>query len=157
MLSFFIKYKNDVLNSHYLWFSHGHPDHLNPLSLKRFEGKNLLLPDHVGARIYQDLAQKDFNIKILPDREWVNLTKKIKVLCITTIMQDAILLMDIGGKLFINLNDAGTRGCTGFIKKEAQQYKDVYLLSLSGYGDADMINCYNHEGQFIIPPAKNIS
>ena len=149
------KYKNDVLNSDYLWFSHGHPDHLNPLSLKRFEGKNLLLPDHVGARIYQDLAKKDFNIKILPDREWVNLTKKIKVLCITTIMQDAILLMDIGGKLFINLNDAGTRGCSGFIKKEAQKYKDVYLLSLSGYGDADMINCYNHEGQFIIPPAKN--
>ena len=27
--------------------------------------------------------------------------------------------------------------------------------SLSGYGDADMINCYNENGEFIIPPAKN--
>jgi L-ascorbate metabolism protein UlaG (beta-lactamase superfamily) len=149
------KYKNDVLNSKYLWFSHGHPDHLNPISLKRFEGKSLLLPDHVGSRIYQDLGERNYDIQVLPDRKWVDLTNKIKVLCITTIMQDSILLMDIGGKLFINLNDAGTRGCTSFIRKEAKKYKDIYLLSLSGYGDADMINCYNHEGKFIIPPAKN--
>jgi hypothetical protein len=29
------------------------------------------------------------------------------------------------------------------------------LLSLSGYGDADMINCYDENENFIIPPAKN--
>ena len=149
------KYKKDILDSKYLWFSHGHPDHLNPLSLKRFEGKKLLLPDHVGSRIYQDLCKKDFSIQILPDREWIDLAENIKVMCITTIIQDSILLMNIGDKLFINLNDAGTRGCTRFIRKEAKKFKDVYLLSLSGYGDADMINCYNQEGQFIIPPAKN--
>ena len=150
-----IKYKKDILDSRYLWFSHGHPDHLNPHSLKRFEGKNLLLPDHVGSRIYDDLGKKDFSIQILPDRKWVDLTKNIQVMCITTILQDSILLMSIGKKLFVNLNDAGTRGCTRFIRKEAKKFSDVYLLSLSGYGDADMINCYDDQGKFIIPPAKN--
>ncbi len=94
------KYKKDILNSRYLWFSHGHPDHLNPNSLKRFEGKKLLLPDHVGSRIYDDLKNKDFAIKVLPDRKWVDLTSNIRVMCITTIMQDSILLLSIGKKLF---------------------------------------------------------
>tara|TARA_E500000178_G_scaffold343833_1_gene391197 strand:+ start:1248 stop:2606 length:1359 start_codon:yes stop_codon:yes gene_type:complete len=149
------RYKKDILDSQYLWFSHGHPDHLNPQSLKRFKGKNLLLPDHVGSRIYDDLKIKDFSINILPDRKWINLTSNINLMCITTIMQDSILLMSIGKKLFINLNDAGTRGCTRFIRGEAKKFSDVYLLSLSGYGDADMINCYDEQGRFIIPPAKN--
>jgi L-ascorbate metabolism protein UlaG (beta-lactamase superfamily) len=150
------KYKKDILDSKYVWFSHGHPDHLNPLSLKRLEGKNILLPDHVGSRIYRDLTNKNkFSIDILPDRSWVQLSKKIRVMCITTIIQDSILLLDIAGRLFINLNDAGTRGATSFIKQESKNFQDVYLLSLSGYGDADMINCYDKNGIFIIPPAKN--
>ncbi|MBT3992870.1 MAG: MBL fold metallo-hydrolase [Gammaproteobacteria bacterium] len=148
-------YKKDILDSEYIWFSHGHPDHLNPFSLRRLEGKNLLLPDHVGSRIYDDLCGKDFNIKVLPDRKWLDLTKNIRVMCITTILQDSILLISVGKRLFINLNDAGTRGCTRFIKKEAKKFLNVYLLSLSGYGDADMINCYDKKGNFIIPPAKN--
>jgi len=150
------QYKQDILNSKYIWFSHGHPDHLNPHSLKRLEGKNLLLPDHIGSRIYRDLSKKQaFTIDILPDRKWVQLSKKIRVMCITTIIQDSILLLDIGGRLFVNLNDAGTRGATSFIKQESKNFKNVYLLSLSGYGDADMINCYDKYGNFIIPPAKN--
>ena len=77
----------------------------------------------------------------MPDRKWVQLSKKIRVMCITTIIQDSILLLDISGRLFVNLNDAGTRGATSFIKQESKNFKNVYLLSLSGYGDADMINC----------------
>ena len=151
-----IKYKEDILNSKYIWFSHGHPDHLNPLSIRRLEGKSLLLPDHVGSRIYRDLSdKKKFSIDILPDRKWVQLSKKVRAMCITTILQDSILLLDVAGRLFINLNDAGTRGATSFIKQESKKFKDVYLLSLSGYGDADMINCYDKFGKFIIPPAKN--
>tara|TARA_B110000305_G_scaffold204092_1_gene233463 strand:- start:5283 stop:6644 length:1362 start_codon:yes stop_codon:yes gene_type:complete len=150
------KYKKDILDSKYIWFSHGHPDHLNPLSIKRLEGKNLLLPDHIGSRIYRDLTKKKkYSIDILPDRTWVQLSKKIRVMCITTIMQDGILLLDVAGRLFINLNDAGTKGATKFIQQEARSFQNVYLLSLSGYGDADMINCYDKDGVFIIPPAKN--
>tara|TARA_B100000767_G_C19719731_1_gene516695 strand:- start:114 stop:1472 length:1359 start_codon:yes stop_codon:yes gene_type:complete len=149
------RYKQDVLDSKYIWYSHGHPDHLNPGTLKRLEGKTLLIPDHVGSRISQDLSNKNFNITVLPDRKWVELSEDISVMCITTIIQDGILLMNIGGRLFINLNDAGTRGCTRLIQKESKKFDDVYLLSLSGYGDADMINCYDQNGDFIIPPAAN--
>ena len=31
--------KDDIFNSDYIWFSHGHPDHLNPDSLKKIKGK----------------------------------------------------------------------------------------------------------------------
>ena len=34
--------KDDIFNSEYIWFSHGHPDHLNPGSLKKLKGKNII-------------------------------------------------------------------------------------------------------------------
>ena len=147
--------KQDVFNSEYIWFSHGHPDHLNSASLKRLYGKKILLPDHVGSRIYEGLIQKKYSVDILPDRKWVQLSKNIKVLCITTIFQDAILLVDVNGKLFVNLNDAGSRYCTKFIRKIVKGYSQSYLLSLQGCGDADMINFYDEDGVFVVPPAKN--
>lgn len=149
------KYKKDILNSKYLWFSHGHPDHLNPISLKRFKGKQILLPDHVGSRIFNELSTKNYDVKILPDRKWVEISENIRIMCITTVIQDSILLLEINNRVFINLNDAGTKGCTGFVRKIVKDYENSYLLSLSGYGDADMINCYDKNGEFIIPPAVN--
>ena len=76
-------------------------------------------------------------------------------MCITTIIQDAILLLDVNGKLFVNLNDAGSRHCTRFIRNIVNDYSESYLLSLSGYGDADMINFYDEDGVFVVPPAVN--
>jgi hypothetical protein len=147
--------KEDVLNSKYIWFSHGHPDHLNPDSIKKLLGKKILLPDHVGSRIYKDLIKENFSVEILPDRKWVQLSQNIKVLCITTIIQDAILLIDIKGKLFVNMNDAALRHsfATRFIRKISKSYSQSYLLALAGYGDADMINFYNEDGIFVVPPA----
>ena len=34
-----VSLKDDIFNSEYIWFSHGHPDHLNPGSLKKLKGK----------------------------------------------------------------------------------------------------------------------
>ena len=56
--------------------------------------------------------------------------------------QDAILLLNINNKLFINTNDSSIRNCRSFIKKTSKNFDDVYLMSLSGYGDADMINIF---------------
>jgi len=103
--------KDDIAACPYIWFSHGHPDHLNPTSIERFKGKKILLADHVGSRIHRDIAPNGFDVTILPDRKWVTLTDKVKVHCITTRIQDSILLVDVGGRLFINLNDAGARDC----------------------------------------------
>jgi len=37
-----------ILESEFVWISHGHPDHLSPRSLDLLAGKNFLLPGHVG-------------------------------------------------------------------------------------------------------------
>jgi len=47
--------KSDIQRAKYIWFSHGHPDHLNPWSIERLRHSSILLPDHVGSRIKNDL------------------------------------------------------------------------------------------------------
>jgi hypothetical protein len=145
--------KDDIAACQYIWFSHGHPDHLNPTSIERFRGRKILLADHVGSRIYKDITPNGFDVTILPDRQWVTLSDHVKVHCITTRIQDSILLVDVAGRLFINLNDAGTRDCSRYIRGIARHYRDAYVLALSGYGDADMINIYDESGAFVTPRA----
>ena len=147
--------KHDIYNSEYIWFSHGHPDHLNPTSLERFRANKILLPDHVNARIYKDLFGLGYSVSVLPDRKWVQLSPNIKIQSITTLIQDSVLLLDVCGKLFINLNDAGVRDCARYIQKISSGYAHSYVLALSGYGDADMINLYNENGSFITPKAAS--
>jgi hypothetical protein len=69
-------------------------------------------------------------------------------------IQDSVLLIDVNKRLFVNLNDAGSRDCTLLIRKVVAQYQHSYLMCLSGYGDADMINFYDESGVFIVPPAS---
>ena len=71
---------------------------------------------------------------------------------ISTKIQDTILLIRINKDIFVNLNDAGPNE-SKFIKKVIKPYKRKFLLSLSGWGDADMINFYDHNNQFIEPLA----
>jgi hypothetical protein len=147
--------KQDILKCEYVWFSHGHPDHLNPTSLERFKSAKILLPDHVNGRIFKDLSGMGYNVSILPDRKWVQLSPGIRIQSITTLIQDSVLLLDVCGKLFINLNDAGVRDCARYIQKVSKSYRHSYVLALSGYGDADMINLYREDGSFIIPKAAS--
>ncbi|HZP99725.1 MAG TPA: hypothetical protein VFB13_09320 [Reyranella sp.] len=145
--------KEDIANCRFVWFSHGHPDHLNPTSIGRFKERKILLPDHLNGRIFKDISPEGYDVTILPDRQWVSLSDKIRVHCITTKIQDAVLLVDVAGKLFINLNDAGTRDCSRHIRGIAKDYGHSYALALSGYGDADMINFFAEDGSFVTPRA----
>jgi len=145
--------KDDIAACPYIWFSHGHPDHLNPTSIERFKGRKILLADHVGSRIYKDISPNGFDVTILPDRQWVPISDNVKIHCITTRIQDSILLIDVCGRLFINLNDAGTRDCSRYIRSIARNYREACVLPLSGYGDADMIHLFNEDGTFIVPRA----
>lgn len=142
-----------VKEAPFIWFSHGHPDHLNPDSLELFKGKTILIPDHVGARIHQDLGGMGYQTRILKNKEWVQLSEKVRILCIADYYQDAILLIDINGRLLVNTNDALDRGWGRFVRKIISSYKTSFLLSLFGYGDADMINYYREDGSFIAPKA----
>lgn len=145
--------KQNILDCPYVWFSHGHPDHLNPDSMNEFKGKTILLADHVNGRIHKDLTKLGFTTQILPERTWVQLSEKIKIMCICDYFQDAIILIDINGRLVVNTNDAIDRGWGRFVRKLIKSYKTSVLLSLFGYGDADMIHFYDQDGKFIEPKA----
>ena len=149
------QFKNDILNSKFLWFSHGHPDHINPDSLKRLKNKKILLPDHYGARIYKDLQEENYDVTILKDKKWYDLSENIRILCLTNWLQDSILLIEANNRLFINLNDSSPGAFTRYLRNLSKKYSEVYLMSLSGYGDADMINFYSESGEKIKKSIKN--
>ncbi|MGH9895982.1 MAG: MBL fold metallo-hydrolase, partial [bacterium] len=137
-----------------VWISHGHPDHLSADSLQLLRGKQILLPDHHGSRIRRDLEAEGFAVRVLQDRTWYQVSPNIRVLCIADLNQDAVLLVDLGGVLIINKNDATDHGWGHFVRKIARGYKASFLLSLSGYGDADMFNFFDEEGRRIPPTIK---
>ncbi len=148
-------YQDDILKSEFIWLSHGHPDHLNPQSIKNFLHKKILISDHYGSRIFDDLTKENYNLTIIPDKKWIELSKNISILSITTPNQDSILLVKVNNTLFVNLNDADTIYCNKYIRKIAKSFKNSFLLALASYGDADMINFYDEKGNFVVPPAKN--
>lgn len=141
----------EIKQVQYVWVSHGHPDHLSSESLQLLTGKTFLLADHIGSRIRDGFIKKGFKVQILPEREWVQLSPHVKVMALADYFQDSILLMDINGRLIVNLNDAGPRGTTQTLKRIIKSYPTSILLKLFGYGDVDMMNCFNEDGSFIKP------
>ncbi|WP_422723981.1 MBL fold metallo-hydrolase [Hyalangium rubrum] len=145
--------REHVRGCRYVWLSHGHPDHLSTESLEKLRDKTVLLPNHFGHRIRDDLKAQGFNVEVLVDRVWTPLTPRLRVMCIPDMNQDAVLLVDLGGRLIVNLNDAGDRGWGRFVRKVISGYSESYLLALSGYGDADMINYFTEDGSRLPPYA----
>lgn len=137
----------------YLWISHGHPDHLSPESLATLKGKQILLPDHYGGRVAQDLRAEGYDVRILKCGEWTRLSPRMRVLSIADVFQDALLLVELDGRLVMNGNDCGDHGVGPFLKRTAEAYETSYLMCLTGYGDADMINFFDEEGKRVLPPA----
>jgi hypothetical protein len=137
----------------YLWISHGHPDHLSGESLETLRDKTILLPDHRGGRVFHDLQQQGFHVQLIPDRTWVELSPRVRVLCVPDYNQDAVLLADVNGRLVVNLNDAGDRGCGWFVRSIVRRYKRSFLLSLVGRG-AGMINYFDEDGRRVPPDPK---
>ena len=142
-----------IKSSPFIWFSHGHPDHLNSDSLPLFKGKKILLPDNVGGRIRDDLSREGYEVEVLANRQWIKLSEHVRILCISDYYQDAILLIDVNGRLIVNTNDAIDRGWGRFARKIVRQFPVSVLLALFGHGDADMINFYDEEGKYIPPKA----
>jgi hypothetical protein len=137
----------------YCWVSHGHPDHLSVASLRQLRSSTLLLPDHVGKRIETWLRHEGFTVRVLRDREWVELSDRIRVCCIADYNQDAILLIDVGGRLVLDINDAAERGWRRFVRETTRRYDVSFLLKLASFGDPDMINLFDPSGDRIQPRA----
>lgn len=139
----------------YYWMSHGHPDHLNLSSLTDLSDKEILLADHRGGRIREDLSGMGFRVRVLPERTWVPLSPRVRVLTLSDYNQDSILLIDVGGRLLVDLNDASDHGWGRFVKSITAQYKHCYLLRLWGYGDADMNNFFTESGERIVRASRS--
>ena len=142
-----------ILDAPFIWLSHGHPDHIDAATMERLQGKNILLPDHVGNRIRDDLAAEGFKVRVLKNCEWVQLSENIKIYCISDYFQDAVLLVNINGRLIVNTNDASDLGRGSFVKKEARKFDKVYLLKLFGTGVGDMANMFDEQGNRVLPPS----
>ena len=143
--------RDAIFSADFLWMSHGHPDHLNPGSLERLHGRKILLPDHVGNRIRDDLSEAGFDVTVMRDGEWMQLSDRIRALCFSDYFQDAVLLIDVGGTLLVNLNDATDRGWGRRVKSIVRQADRSFMLKLFGYGDVDMMNFFDESGQRIVP------
>ena len=140
-----------IKDCQYAWISHGHPDHLSPDSLRLLRAKTILLPDHRGNRICDDLQALGYKVRVLENRLWTKISDRIRILCIADYNQDGILLIDVNGRLIVNLNDAGDRGWSSFVKRIVKQSKVAFLLKLGGFGDADMINFFDKDGARCAP------
>jgi len=148
------QYEN-ILSSKYVWLSHGHPDHIDPESLDLFKDKTFLIADHYGDRIYNDLKKK-FKCLKLQSNKWFEISKNIRIKSFADWNQDSSLLIEIGGKdIIFNLNDGSGLGWSKEIKKIISNYKNRFLLKLINWGDADMINFFNHHNEFILPLAAD--
>ena len=148
------QYEN-ILSSKFIWLSHGHPDHIDPDSLDLFKEKTILVADHYGDRIYNELKKKFKCIK-LKSNEWFEISKNLRVKSFADWNQDSSLLIEIGKKdIIFNLNDGSGLGWSKEIKKILSNYQNKFLLKLINWGDADMINFFNHHNEFILPLAAN--
>jgi L-ascorbate metabolism protein UlaG (beta-lactamase superfamily) len=63
-----------IKKSQYVWVSHGHPDHLSSKSIRTLDAKKILLPDHVGRRIFNSLREQGYDVQVLQDRTWTKLS-----------------------------------------------------------------------------------
>jgi len=142
---------DNIKNSKYLFLSHGHPDHIDPDSFELFKNKTLIVGDHYGDRIYNDLKVKYDCIK-LKSNSWFEVSKNIRIKSFADWNQDTSLIIEILKKdVILNLNDAKARGWSGEIKKIIKAYRNKFLLKLVNEADADMINFYNHHNTFLPP------
>ena len=85
---------NNIKKAKYIWLSHGHPDHIDPDSFGIFKEKTLLIADHYGDRIFNDLSKKFKCIK-LKSNDWFQISKNIRIKSFADWNQDSALLVEI--------------------------------------------------------------
>lgn len=137
----------------YLWISHGHPDHLHMPSLATLADRTVLLADHVGGRLRDFLIGAGYRVRVLPDRQWVPLSPRVRIMALADPYQDSVLLIDMDGVLVIDANDCNDRGWGPTVRREARRSRRPIMLALAGFGDADMINYFDPDGNRIPPRA----
>ena len=63
------------------------------------------LPGHYSSDIRDYLTKRGFAVEVLPKPAWKQLSPGIRVPCLDNENQDAILAIEAGGSLIVDLND----------------------------------------------------
>lgn len=142
---------DNIRQCRYVWLSHGHPDHLNFETLDLLRDKKVLLSNHAGNRIAIALRRLGYDVSTLSDRTWFPLSDRVRIQTLADYNQDSILMVDIGGRLVVNLNDAGDCGWGPYVRKLVKQYDITFLLRQTGSVDVDMNNFFDEHGTRIVP------
>lgn len=145
-----------VLQSDYLWISHGHPDHFHVPSLLNLpRDKKILLPDHYAPDIKKFLEGQGFPVEVLRYKQWRQISPQVRCMCLDNENQDAILLIETGNNLIVNLNDSPLCGEASFIAGLVRKYdrSRTYMAALCS-NDADMLNIVDAEGRLAIDPPE---
>jgi len=146
---------DNISRSKYIWFSHGHPDHLDSSSYEVLKDSTWLIPDHYGDRIFNSFKDR-FSVIKIKSNTWFKISPNVKIKSFADWNQDAALIIDIGGKDCIcNINDGSLLGWERTVKNIVSGYKNRFLLKLINWGDADMINLFDQDGNFIRPSLSN--
>ena len=137
----------------YAWFSHGHPDHMHMESIALLSrDTTILLGDHYSTEIRDVFVAEGFrDVRVCPDKQWLHLSDTVRVMSISNINQDTILVVEAGDTIIINQNDSPFFGEDPFFRGLVRQYKTSYLLALCAI-DADMLNFVDEAGNSMAGP-----
>lgn len=133
--------------SPWVFFSHGHPDHLHTDSLPLLdrEKQEILVPGHYRPEMEEYLRSEGFRVVVLPFKTWHRLEDGLEVLALPNDNQDAALLIRAGGDLLIDQNDSPISGEEPFLRREIRRAERSWLFMLCS-NDADMLNIVDAEG-----------
>lgn len=144
--------RHDIESCPFIWFSHGHPDHFHVPSVDLLpRTAEMLLPDHFRPELREVLDERGFRTRVLPSKNWVELTNGLKVLSVANENMDAILAVEAGSTLVVNKNDSPFCGEEPFFRRLVRRYDRSYLLALCS-NDADMLNLFDATLRPIAPP-----
>ena len=72
--------REKVEKSKYIFISHFHPDHLNLASLRHCKNSTILLAQHYGSRVENDLRRIGFKVISLPSSKWIEIGAKTRIM-----------------------------------------------------------------------------
>jgi hypothetical protein len=139
--------KQNVINSEFIWISHGHPDHLHQDSLRLLhKSQHLLIPNFYSKDIHTYLCNEGFDVTVMPYKTWIVLGNELRIMSIDNNNQDAILVIEAGDSLLINQNDSPLSGEGSFLRRLVRDHpnRKTYILALCSI-DADMLNFVDSE------------
>ena len=113
---------SNIINSKYIWLSHGHPDHIDSKSYKYFNNSTILVPDHFGDRIF-NYFDSNFKCIKIKSNVWFEVSKNVRIKSFADWNQDAALVIEIQKKDCIcNMNDGNLLGWKPTVKKLIKNY-----------------------------------